>query len=49
MRAQNNQIGGAGFKLCYGFNGVNCGPVFRATGIYPAGDYTSINSIVLLP
>lgn len=45
----NSQTGGAGFQECQGYNGTNCSPVYRATGEYPAIDYTPINSIVLVP
>jgi len=44
----NNQYGGAGFKVCTGYNGVNCSPVARATGPYTFYDLTPINSIVLV-
>ncbi|MEP6649827.1 MAG: hypothetical protein ABJA74_07915 [Lapillicoccus sp.] len=45
----NNQYGGAGFKVCAGYNGVNCSGVARATGGYAFYDLTPINSIVLVP
>ncbi|TDO63814.1 hypothetical protein EV651_10536 [Kribbella sp. VKM Ac-2571] len=44
----NSQTGGAGFKICTGYNGTGCGPVYRATGEYLPHDYTPINSIVLV-
>jgi hypothetical protein len=43
----NSQTGGAGFKLCLGYNGQNCYPDQRGTGRYLSIDYTPINSIVL--
>lgn len=44
----NSQTGGAGFKVCYGYGGVNCSGVVRATGEYDPYDMTPINSIVLV-
>ncbi|MQY13500.1 hypothetical protein SRB5_36480 [Streptomyces sp. RB5] len=44
----NNQTGGAGFKVCLGYNGVNCGSVTRFRGEFLPYDYTPINSIVLV-
>ncbi len=44
----NHQTGGAGFKLCLGYNGQNCYPLQRHYGEYASIDYTPINSIVLV-
>ncbi|WP_438289656.1 hypothetical protein [Streptomyces sp. HUAS TT7] len=44
----NSQTGGAGFTVCYGYNGVNCSGVSRATGEYEPYDMTPINSVVLV-
>ena len=44
----NSQTGGAGFKVCFGYGGVNCSGVVRATGEYDPYDMTPINSIVLV-
>ncbi|MYT30115.1 MULTISPECIES: hypothetical protein [unclassified Streptomyces] len=45
----NSQTGGAGFQLCFGYNGVNCSEVDRATGEFAPYDMTPINSVVLVP
>ncbi|CBG76022.1 MULTISPECIES: hypothetical protein [Streptomyces] len=45
----NSQTGGAGFKVCYEYNGGNCSTVSRATGEYAPYNMTPINSIVLVP
>jgi hypothetical protein len=44
----NNQTGGAGFQVCYGYNGVNCSVVMRGTGESAPYNMTPINSIVLV-
>ncbi|MEW1656724.1 hypothetical protein [Streptomyces sp. NPDC093707] len=45
----NNQTGGAGFKLCLGYNGTGqCGIMARDPGEYGPGDMTPINSVVLV-
>lgn len=45
----HNQTGGAGFQVCYGYNGANCSAVVRATGEFAPYDMTPINSVVLVP
>jgi hypothetical protein len=45
----NNQTGGAGFRLCFGYNGVTCSEVDRDTGEFAPYDMTPINSVVLVP
>ncbi len=46
----NNQTGGAGFKMCYGYNGTgSCSGVARSVGEYAPYNLTPINSIVLVP
>ena len=46
----HNQTGGAGFKMCYGYNGTGgCSGVARAVGEYEPYNLTPINSIVLVP
>ncbi|MFJ9909313.1 hypothetical protein ACIRVK_41955 [Streptomyces sp. NPDC101152] len=45
----NSQTGGAGFQLCYGYNGTNCSEVDRVTGEFDPYDMTPINSVVLVP
>ncbi|MFJ8310438.1 MULTISPECIES: hypothetical protein [unclassified Streptomyces] len=45
----NSQTGGAGFQLCFGYDGVNCSDVDRATGEFAPYDMTPINSVVLVP
>ena len=44
----NNQTGGAGFAICYGYNGTDCNQVHRWTGPSEPFDFTPINSIVLV-
>ncbi|MET8977464.1 hypothetical protein ABZX85_17775 [Streptomyces sp. NPDC004539] len=44
----NSQTGGAGFQVCFGYNGVNCSEVARETGEYAPYDMTPINSVVLV-
>ncbi len=44
----NNQTGGAGFAICYGYNGTQCNPVHRWTGPSEPFDFTKINSVVLV-
>ncbi|WP_406510537.1 hypothetical protein [Streptomyces sp. NBC_00212] len=44
----NSQTGGAGFTVCYGYNGTNCSGVSRGTGEYAPYDMTPINSVVLV-
>ncbi|MGV4928195.1 hypothetical protein K2224_38055 (plasmid) [Streptomyces sp. BHT-5-2] len=44
----NNQTDGAGFQLCFGYNGVNCSDVDRVTGEFSPYDMTPINSVVLV-
>ncbi|AJC60469.1 hypothetical protein GZL_07921 [Streptomyces sp. 769] len=44
----NNQTDGAGFQLCFGYNGVNCSEVDRVTGEFAPYDMTPINSVVLV-
>jgi hypothetical protein len=48
-RIFNNQYGGAGFKICLGYNGRGCSDVQRSTGGYQPYDLTGINSLVLVP
>lgn len=45
----HNQTGGAGFQVCYGYNGTNCSAVVRDTGEFAPYDMTPINSVVLVP
>lgn len=45
----NSQTGGAGFKVCFGYNGNNCSSVSRGTGEYAPYNMTPINSVVLVP
>ncbi|MGP2439607.1 hypothetical protein [Streptomyces sp. JW3] len=45
----NSQTGGAGFQVCYEYNGGNCSGVARATGEYAPYNMTPINSVVLVP
>ncbi|QNP68990.1 hypothetical protein IAG44_05685 [Streptomyces roseirectus] len=44
----HNQTGGAGFQLCYGYDGVNCSAVVRQTGEFLPYNMTPINSVVLV-
>ncbi|MEU2872767.1 hypothetical protein ABZ769_26715 [Streptomyces olivoreticuli] len=44
----NSQTGGAGFQLCFGYNGTNCSAVDRDTGEFAPYDMTPINSVVLV-
>jgi hypothetical protein len=45
----NNQTGGAGYKLCYGYGGGGgCSDVVRWTGSSAPYNMTPINSIVLV-
>ncbi|MFI7102591.1 hypothetical protein ACIBK8_24905 [Streptomyces sp. NPDC050161] len=45
----NNQTGGAGVKLCLGYNGTGtCGALVRDVGEYGPGDMTPVNSVVLV-
>ncbi|MER6563416.1 hypothetical protein ABT300_37975 [Streptomyces sp. NPDC001027] len=44
----NSQTGGAGFQVCFGYNGVNCSEVARETGDFAPYDMTPINSVVLV-
>ncbi|MFF3752404.1 hypothetical protein ACFYYH_18400 [Streptomyces sp. NPDC002018] len=44
----HNQTGGAGFRVCLGYNGTNCGNVLRWTGESAPYDMTPINSVVLV-
>ena len=44
----NNQTGGAGFQLCFGYNGTRCSEVDRVTGEFLPYDMTPINSVVLV-
>ncbi|WP_328379875.1 hypothetical protein OHB13_35220 [Streptomyces sp. NBC_00440] len=44
----NNQTGGAGFKLCFGYSGTRCSAVDRAKGTFSPYDMTPINSVVLV-
>ncbi|MER0449601.1 hypothetical protein ABR738_34505 [Streptomyces sp. Edi4] len=44
----NSQTGGAGFEVCWGYNGVSCSGVSRDTGEYDPYDMTPINSVVLV-
>ncbi|MGW6059032.1 hypothetical protein [Streptomyces sp. NPDC055189] len=43
------QTGGAGFRVCFGYNGTNCSDVVRKTGESLPYDMTPINSVVLVP
>jgi hypothetical protein len=45
----NSQTGGAGFQVCFGYNGNNCSGVVRGTGDYAPYNMTPINSVVLVP
>ncbi|AJP00715.1 hypothetical protein TU94_03635 [Streptomyces cyaneogriseus subsp. noncyanogenus] len=45
----NSQTGGAGFQVCYEYNGGRCSSVVRGTGEYAPYDMTPINSVVLVP
>lgn len=42
------QTGGAGFRVCFGYNGTNCSDVVRATGESAPYNMTPINSVVLV-
>ncbi|MBP0460256.1 hypothetical protein [Streptomyces montanisoli] len=44
----NNQTGGAGFRLCFGYNGKNCSAVDRVRGTFAPYDMGPINSVVLV-
>jgi hypothetical protein len=45
----NNQTGGAGYKVCFGYNGTGgCSNVIRWTGPSAPYNMTPINSIVLV-
>ncbi|WP_418957874.1 hypothetical protein [Streptomyces tritici] len=44
----NNQTGGAGFQVCYEYNGGNCSDVARDTGEYAPYNMTPIDSVVLV-
>jgi hypothetical protein len=44
----HNRTGGAGFQVCYGYNGVNCSDVIRGTGEFAPYDMRLINSVVLM-
>lgn len=45
----NNQTGGAGFSVCFGYDGGGgCSDVARETGEYAPYDMTPINSLVLV-
>ncbi|ANS63176.1 hypothetical protein SLINC_0952 [Streptomyces lincolnensis] len=44
----HNQTGGAGFQVCFGYNGTNCSDVVRETGEFAPYDMTPINSVVLV-
>ncbi|MDK1476178.1 hypothetical protein QNO07_22620 [Streptomyces sp. 549] len=42
------QTGGAGYQVCYGYNGTNCSNVIRWTGESAPYNMTPINSVVLV-
>ncbi|MER7548722.1 hypothetical protein ABTX86_01845 [Streptomyces anulatus] len=45
----NNQTGGAGFQVCYGYNGGGgCSDVMRGVGESAPYNMTPINSVVLV-
>jgi hypothetical protein len=45
----NNQTGGAGFKVCYGYDGKPwCSDVVRYRGEYLPYNMTPVNSVVLV-
>ncbi|MFJ3697324.1 hypothetical protein ACIPW9_24830 [Streptomyces sp. NPDC090052] len=43
----NNQTGGAGYQICRGYNGTNCGDVNRLVTTI-SYDMTPVNSVVLV-
>ncbi len=43
----HNQYGGAGFRVCYGYNGRRCSGIVRHRGLFAPYDFTPINSVVL--
>ncbi|MEV6592377.1 hypothetical protein [Streptomyces acidicola] len=48
-RITNSQTGGAGYELCYGYNGTNCkGWVNRHTDYDYSFNFTPINSVILV-
>ncbi|MET8605634.1 hypothetical protein ABZV92_19035 [Streptomyces rubiginosohelvolus] len=44
----NNQTGGAGFQVCYDYNGGRCSNVMRGVGESAPYNMTPINSVVLV-
>ncbi len=44
----NNQTGGAGFRVCYDYNGGRCSDVMRGVGESAPYNMTPINSVVLV-
>ncbi|MFF8452145.1 hypothetical protein ACF06Q_31290 [Streptomyces leeuwenhoekii] len=44
----NHQTGGAGFQVCYEYDGGNCSSAARAAGEYAPCDMTPINPAVLV-
>jgi hypothetical protein len=44
----NSQTGGAGFQVCFEYNGGSCSGVVRETGEFAPYNMTPINSMVLV-